>query len=60
MHSLGNDFVVIDGVTQYLKLQPALVKRLCHRKFGIGADQLLVLEPPIERDADFYLKIFNE
>ena len=46
MHGLGNDFIVIDAVTQNVRLTPAIVRRLADRKTGIGCDQLLVVEPP--------------
>jgi diaminopimelate epimerase len=57
MHGLGNDFVVIDNRETKLKRIPALAKKLCDRRFGIGADQLLLLEHA--RTADFKMKIFN-
>ena len=50
MHGLGNDFVVIDAVTQNVRLTPAIVRRLADRKTGIGCDQLLVVEPPTQPD----------
>lgn len=59
MHGLGNDFVVIDMITQSIKLRTAHIKRLCDRHLGIGCDQLLLLEPPIQKGADFYFRIFN-
>ena len=59
MHGLGNDFVVIDAVTQNVRLTPAIVRRLADRKTGIGCDQLLVVEPPTEPDIDFSYRIYN-
>lgn len=59
MHGLGNDFVVIDQITQNLKLHTAHLKRIADRHLGIGCDQILILEPPIRPDAHFYLRIFN-
>ena len=59
MHGLGNDFVVIDLVTQRFRLTPAHVKYLADRHFGIGCDQLLVVEPPQTPDADFRYRIYN-
>ena len=59
MHGLGNDFVVIDAVRQQVELTPEQVRRLANRNFGIGCDQVLVVEPPIRPDADFRYRIFN-
>jgi diaminopimelate epimerase len=59
MHGLGNDFVVIDLVTQRFKLRPRHVRKLADRRRGIGCDQLLVVEPPGNPDADFRYRIFN-
>jgi len=59
MHGLGNDFVVIDGVRQYINLNPEIVKRLADRNVGIGCDQVLVIEPPSDKNIDFNYRIFN-
>ncbi|MBK6960434.1 MAG: diaminopimelate epimerase [Gammaproteobacteria bacterium] len=59
MHGLGNDFVVIDAVTQEVSLSPEIVRHLSDRHFGIGCDQLLVVEPPQRPDVDFHYRIFN-
>ncbi len=59
MHGLGNDFVVIDAVTQEVNLTPEIVRHLSDRHFGIGCDQLLVVEPPRRPDVDFHYRIFN-
>jgi diaminopimelate epimerase len=59
MHGLGNDFVVIDLVTQRFRLQPEHVRQIADRHFGIGCDQVLVLEAPQTPDADFRYRIFN-
>ncbi|NDD67372.1 diaminopimelate epimerase [bacterium] len=59
MHGTGNDFIVIDGVTQHIHLTRKLIQRLAHRQYGIGADQILLLEPPADREADFLYRIFN-
>jgi len=59
MHGLGNDFVVIDLITQHIKLRTSHIKRLMDRHLGIGGDQLLLIEPPIRTTADFYYRIFN-
>jgi diaminopimelate epimerase len=59
MQGLGNDFVVVDAVRQQVTLTPELVRRMADRHFGIGCDQLLVVEPPTRADADFRYRIFN-
>ncbi|TXD96974.1 diaminopimelate epimerase [Psychrobacter frigidicola] len=59
MHGLGNDFMVIDLVTQRLDLTTELVQLLGDRHLGIGFDQLLVVEPPMRPDVDFSYRIFN-
>ncbi len=57
MHALGNDFIVIDNRKLKLKNLSLLSKKLCHRKFGVGADQLLALYN--SKKADFKMRIFN-
>lgn len=59
MHGAGNDFVVLDGVRQTLDLTPERVRRIAHRQFGVGADQVLVVEPAQRADADFRYRVFN-
>jgi diaminopimelate epimerase len=59
MHGCGNDFVMIDGVTQNVKLSPEKIRLLADRHFGIGCDQVLVVEPPSNPDMDFRYRIFN-
>ncbi len=59
MHGLGNDFVVIDLVSQHLRLEPEQIRLLADRHFGIGCDQLLLVEPPDNPDVDFRYRIFN-
>ncbi len=59
MHGIGNDFMVIDGINQTVYLNKAQISRLSHRNFGIGFDQLLIIEPPQHPDTDFHFKIFN-
>lgn len=59
MHGLGNDFMVIDAVTQNVHLSPDIIKRLANRNTGIGFDQLLIVEPPYTPDTDFHYRIFN-
>ena len=59
MHGLGNDFAVIDGVTNNISLTPEKIRELADRHFGIGFDQLLLVEPPSQPDVDFNYRIFN-
>ncbi|KZN57668.1 diaminopimelate epimerase [Pseudoalteromonas luteoviolacea] len=59
MHGLGNDFVVIDNVTQNVFLSRDQIRKLADRHFGIGFDQLLLVEPPYSPDLDFHYRIFN-
>ncbi|WP_042299271.1 diaminopimelate epimerase [Paraburkholderia kururiensis] len=59
MHGAGNDFVVLDGYTQPLSLSPARVRALADRHFGVGADQLLLVEKPTIEGVDFRYRIFN-
>jgi diaminopimelate epimerase len=59
MHGCGNDFVVLDLITQRLALRDRHVRKLADRRFGIGCDQVLVVEPPGRPDVDFRYRIFN-
>ncbi|MGE5152473.1 MAG: diaminopimelate epimerase [Bdellovibrio bacteriovorus] len=59
MQGLGNDFVVIDAIRQSVRLDPAQVRRLADRRFGIGCDQVLLVEPPRLPGTDFHYRIFN-
>lgn len=59
MHGLGNDFLVLDMVTQKIRLNSALVAKLADRNFGVGFDQLLIVEPPSNPDMDFRYRIYN-
>ncbi len=59
MHGLGNDFVVVDLISQSCSLQPRHILRLADRKLGVGCDQVLLVEPPLQPDADFTYRIFN-
>jgi diaminopimelate epimerase len=59
MHGLGNDFIVVDAISQPFHLRPETIRELAHRNFGIGFDQLLVVEPPGQPDVDFRYRIFN-
>jgi diaminopimelate epimerase len=59
MEGTGNDFVVIDGFTRPVPLSPEQVRRLADRHFGVGCDQVLLVERPETADADFRYRIFN-
>lgn len=59
MHGAGNDFVVIDAINQRIDFTPEQWKRLGDRRFGIGADQMLVVEKPTRPGCDFRYRIFN-
>lgn len=59
MQGLGNDFMVIDGVNQAVSLDASVIRRWADRHFGIGFDQLLLVEPPESKNADFKYRIFN-
>ncbi|WP_348728270.1 diaminopimelate epimerase [Rheinheimera texasensis] len=59
MHGLGNDFMVVDAVSQNVFLTKEQIKQLADRNFGIGFDQLLMVEPPYDPDLDFHYRIFN-
>lgn len=59
MHGLGNDFVVIDGVRQSVSLTPEQIRFLGHRNFGVGFDQLLLVERAATPGVDFRYRIFN-
>ncbi len=59
MHGLGNDFVVLDGITQRIDLSTEQYRFLADRHFGIGCDQILLIEKPTRSDTDFRYRIFN-
>ena len=59
MHGLGNDFVVFDGVSQAVTLTPEQCRRIADRHFGVGCDQILLVEKPARDDVDFRYRIFN-
>ncbi|MFT7267336.1 MAG: diaminopimelate epimerase [Porticoccus sp.] len=59
MHGLGNDFVVIDAISQHITITPEIAKKLGDRHFGVGCDQILVIEPPSQPNIDFRYRIFN-
>ena len=59
MHGLGNDFVVFDGVNQSVALSAEQCRRIADRHFGVGCDQILLVEKPTREDVDFRYRIFN-
>lgn len=59
MHGLGNDFVVLESITQGLRVDERLVRMLADRHRGVGCDQVLLLEPPGDPEVDFRYRIFN-
>ncbi len=59
MHGLGNDFVVIDLINQPYKITADIARHLADRRFGIGCDQVLLVEAPTHNGADFQYRIFN-
>ncbi|MDH2915375.1 MAG: diaminopimelate epimerase [Gallionella sp.] len=59
MHGAGNDFVVLDGVRQKIELSPENIRFIADRNFGIGCDQLLLVEKAQHKEADFRYRIFN-
>ncbi|MYM63860.1 diaminopimelate epimerase [Pseudomaricurvus sp. HS19] len=59
MHGLGNDFVVIDGISQRVRLSETRIRQLADRRFGVGCDQILLVEVPQNPDVDFRYRIFN-
>lgn len=59
MQGIGNDFVVIDAISQTINLNSEQIRQLSNRHFGIGCDQLLMVEKPTHPDADFRYRIFN-
>lgn len=59
MHGLGNDFLMLDLVSQRARLDAPLIRRLADRNTGVGFDQLLIVEAPTRPDVDFRYRIFN-
>ncbi|WP_159715066.1 diaminopimelate epimerase [Blochmannia endosymbiont of Camponotus nipponensis] len=59
MNGLGNDFVIINGVTQSIHLTSEDIRYLSNRYYGIGFDQLLIVEPPYDPKIDFHCRIYN-
>jgi diaminopimelate epimerase len=59
MHGAGNDFVVLDGYREDIELNPEKLRLLADRHFGVGCDQILLVEKPQNKEADFRYRIFN-
>jgi diaminopimelate epimerase len=59
MHGLGNDFVMIDAISQQINITPERARFIADRHFGVGCDQILIVEAPTRPDADFKYRIFN-
>lgn len=59
MHGLGNDFVVFDATRSPVSLNSEQIRYIADRRFGIGCDQILLVEPPRETGTDFYYRIYN-
>jgi len=59
MHGAGNDFIVIDAINQSVNLTSDLCQQLADRRFGIGADQILLVEKSHTKGIDFRYRIFN-
>ncbi len=57
MQGLGNDFVVVDGYTSPVNLTTEQIRRIADRRFGVGCDQLLLVERPTQSMADFRYRI---
>ena len=59
MHGLGNDFMVVDCINQPFEFHRDVIQRLACRNKGVGFDQLLIIEPPINPETDFHFRIYN-
>ena len=59
MHGLGNDFVVIDAINQDINLNPEQIRFIANRHFGVGCDQILLVETADEEGIDFRYRIYN-
>lgn len=59
MQGLGNDFIVMDAINQVIDLNAQHIRNMADRHFGIGCDQLLLVEKPVSQNADFKYRIFN-
>ena len=59
MHGIGNDFIIINQISVNYKINSEQIKKLSNRNFGIGFDQLLIIEKPSTKNVDFKYRIFN-
>lgn len=59
MQALGNDCIVVDNIKSRGVDSTRLIRKFCHRKLGIGADQLLILSKSRKQDCDFKMRVFN-
>lgn len=59
MHGLGNDFVVFDAINQQVALDECQLRAIADRRFGVGCDQILLVEPPRHAGNDFHYRIYN-
>ena len=59
MQGLGNDFIVFDAINQTVELSPEQLRFLADRRFGVGCDQILLVEAPQSENTDFHYRIFN-
>jgi diaminopimelate epimerase len=59
MQGLGNDFIVIDAISQKIKLTTKQIRFLADRRFGVGCDQILLIEPATQKNIDFFYRIYN-
>ena len=59
MQGIGNDFMIVDGLTQDVSMSPSQISQLASRTTGVGFDQLLVVEAPTHPNADFFYRIYN-
>lgn len=59
MHGAGNDFVMLNGVARAIELTPERARAIAHRQFGIGCDQILLVDTPTHPEADFRYRVFN-
>ena len=60
MHGAGNDFIILDAQMESFDLTPSMIKKLSDRHFGIGCDQLIVLDDPKAVRADVFMRIYNQ
>ncbi|HEY3374131.1 MAG TPA: diaminopimelate epimerase [Candidatus Aquicultor sp.] len=56
---LGNDFIIVNNMDGMAALEPPQIAFLCNRHFGVGADGLIFIRPPQEKDADFFMEYYN-